>query len=147
MGSLKIFKKDGFTLMEILVTVAIISLLAGLAIPGYFRTVEVGRSNEARTNLSILHMGLKVYRLNNGTYAVTGGLTDVADANTKLNLDMVSQNYDLSSFVPNGATGYTATFTRNTNNGGAGTKQITATYPDPLNATGPPAINDTVGAY
>ncbi len=139
MPALRSSAQKGFTLMEIMITVVIIAVLAGLAIPGYFNTVEVARSNEARTNLGILHMGLKVYRLNNGTYAAPG-ITSVATANTVLNLDMVSSNYNLTAFAPNGAVGYVATFTRNNNNGGNNSKTFTATYPDGANLTGPPII-------
>ncbi len=139
MGAFSTCAKKGFTLMEIMVALAIISVMAGLAIPGYFKTVEVGRSNEARTNLSVIHMGQKVYFLNNGnTYWNPGGTT-VAAANTALNVDMTSQNYALTNVTGN-ALGYTAAFTRNNNNGGAGTKTFTATYPDAGNPTGPPAI-------
>ncbi len=136
--------KKGFTLMEILVATTIIAVLAGLAVPSYFRTVEVGRSNEARTNLSVIHMGQKVYRLNNPTYW-NPGATSVAAANTALNIDMTNQNYVLNSVVGNAA-GYTAIMQRNNLNGGAGTKTFTAVYPDALNPTGPPTITEG-GAY
>ncbi len=128
--------KHGFTMMEIMITSVIIAVLAGLAIPGYFRTIEVGRSNEARANLGVIHMGQKVYRLTNPTYWSGNG---VANANTALNIDMTSQNYNLTNVAGNAA-GYVATFTRNAANGGNGNKTFTATYPDPANPTGPPVI-------
>jgi prepilin-type N-terminal cleavage/methylation domain-containing protein len=137
--------KKGFTLLEIMIAVVIIAVLAGMAIPGYFRTVEVGRSNEARTNLSVLHMGQKVFRLNNPAYWNPGGTT-LAAANAALNLDMSFQNYTLNSVVGNAA-GYTAIFQRNGANGGAGLKTFTATYPNPADPTPatptmPPAITE-----
>ena len=44
----------GFTLTEILVTTVILAVMAGMAMPVYTSTIEQSRSNEAKTNLSVI---------------------------------------------------------------------------------------------
>ena len=113
--------------MEVMIALVIIAILAALALPAYFRTVEQSRSNEAITNLNIVHMGEKIYRLNNNAFIIGGS---VAALNTALNTDMSSTFYTGS--VVAGATGiansYVATFTRNNVSGGGGTKTFTYTF-------------------
>ena len=43
--------KSGFTLLEIIIVIIIIGILASLALPKFFKTVEYSRSMEALTNL------------------------------------------------------------------------------------------------
>ena len=54
-------KRRGFTLHEILIVLVILSALAALALPGYFRTVEVTRANEAKLNLEIIDTAEHAY--------------------------------------------------------------------------------------
>lgn len=81
-------KKAGFTLIEILITIVVLSVIAGLAVPNYFSTVEQARSNEARVNLQIIRMGQKVYALNNGAYWNPGANPTVNAVNAALNTDI-----------------------------------------------------------
>ena len=118
----------GFTLMEIMITLAILAVLSGIAVPNYRRTVEVSRSQEAKSNLNIIHMGEKVYLLNNSTFWGTGAVS-LSTANTNLNTDMAGSYYDLISVTQsNGGLTYTAVIRRNNTEGGAGSKTFTNTY-------------------
>ena len=125
------FEKTAFTLSEILIVLVILGVLTGLAVPAYFRTVEQSRSNEAITNLNIIHMGQKIYRLNNPTFWTPGGATNIAAVNAALNTDMSSTFYTTVSVtiggVPPNDT-YTASLTRNNVSGGASSKSFTITY-------------------
>jgi type IV pilus assembly protein PilE len=114
--------KRGFTLMEIIITIVILGVLAGLATPTYFKTIEQTRGNEALVNLGIVHMGEKLYRLNKGTYWDGGGATTIAAINTALDVDMSATYYTAVNVTAVGGTSYAATFTRNAVEGGAGTK-------------------------
>ena len=51
--------KKGFTLLEIIVVVIIIGVLASLALPKFFATVEFSRSSEALQNLGAIKQSVQ----------------------------------------------------------------------------------------
>lgn len=53
----------GFTLIELMVVVAIIGVLASVAIPSFMRYIAKARSTEARQNLSKIYMQARTYYL------------------------------------------------------------------------------------
>jgi len=114
-------KNSGFTLVEILVTVLILGVIAGLATPTYFKSVEQSRSNEATVNLNAIYMAEKIYALNNGgNYWGPGSNPSLVSINSTLNIDINPQYYPVTSITT--TTGTPATFsakvTRNTVQGG-----------------------------
>lgn len=122
-------KKDGFTLVEVLVMVVIIGVLAGLAVPSYFSTVEEARSNEAKTNLQIIRAGEKVFALNdaNKNYWVTAASpVTVGAINTALSVDITTQFYNITSIANVGGNTKTflATATRNDVQRGGATVRV-----------------------
>jgi len=58
----------GFNLIELLITIAIIAILAGIAIPAYNGYVREARFNTAQQNMQSLRIFLEDYRLENATY-------------------------------------------------------------------------------
>lgn len=58
----------GFTLMEVMITVAIIAILAAVALPNYFDYVTRSRLVEAKTNLVDMRTRLEQYFLDNRAY-------------------------------------------------------------------------------
>ena len=60
--------RRGFTLMETLITVVILTILATIAIPNYNRTAEQGRWRAARDIVEAVYSGEKVYWTTNDTY-------------------------------------------------------------------------------
>lgn len=56
---------SGFTLMELLIVVAIIAVLAGLAYPVYQRVVQSGRATACVSNLRQIGVGLNAYLAEN----------------------------------------------------------------------------------
>ena len=61
----------GFTLIEVLVTVAVIAILAAVALPNYVDYVTRSKLVEAKTNLSDMRTRLEQYFLDNRAYPTT----------------------------------------------------------------------------
>ena len=83
---IKTNRKSGFTLVEIMIVVAIIGLLAAIAIPNFVRARESAQLNSIANNLRILEGAKEQWALENKkstTDAVNmGNLTDYLKNNT-----------------------------------------------------------------
>ena len=81
----------GFTLIELMIVVAIISILASLALPKFKKFQAKSMQAEARTNLYYLFALEDTYRLDHGTYtamAPTGnGYSNPSNPASKCNRD------------------------------------------------------------
>jgi general secretion pathway protein G len=64
-------RASGFTLLELLVVVAIIGLLAGYVAPRYFGQIGKSEVNAARAQIDALEKALDQYRLDTGRYPST----------------------------------------------------------------------------
>ncbi len=58
----------GFTLIEVMITVAIVAILASIALPNYFDYITRSRIVEAKTNLADMRTRLEQYFLDNRAY-------------------------------------------------------------------------------
>lgn len=58
----------GFTLIELIVVMAIIALLASITAPRYFRSVENAREASLRTSLNVMRDAIDKYVGDRGTY-------------------------------------------------------------------------------
>jgi type IV pilus assembly protein PilE len=95
--------KFGFTLLELLVVVAIIGILAAFAYPSYMAYILRSRRTEGVATLSSIQLQQEKYRTYNATY---GSLASVWNGVTTTD----NGYYNLA--ISNGtATGYTATAT------------------------------------
>lgn len=72
-------KARGFTLIEILVTVAIVAILAAIAVPNYSRYVTRGKLVQAGDELSSFRSRMEQYFQDNRTYLAPGGGCGVAE--------------------------------------------------------------------
>ena len=61
-------RRSGFTLIEVMVTVAIIAILAAVALPSYSNYVVRGKIQEATTNLLDMRVKMEQFFLDNRTY-------------------------------------------------------------------------------
>ena len=62
------FKQSGFTLLELMIVVAIIGILAGFGYPAYTDYIQRSKIAEAVSNLSDMRVKLEQYFLDNRTY-------------------------------------------------------------------------------
>ncbi len=59
-------KKRGFTLVEIMIVVAIIGLLAAIAIPNFVKARETAQTNACRANLKQIEGAKQIWALDGG---------------------------------------------------------------------------------
>ena len=64
-------RRAGFTLIEILVVIVVISILATLVAPNIFQHVGAAKSATAKSQIEMLGTALDAYRLDNGRYPTT----------------------------------------------------------------------------
>jgi general secretion pathway protein G len=63
--------RNGFTLVEILVVIIVISLLATLVAPNVFRHVGRAKDTTARAQVELLSAAVEAYRLDNDRFPTT----------------------------------------------------------------------------
>lgn len=66
--------RRGFTLVELMLVVAIIGILAAIAIPNFVRFQARAKQSEAKTNLKAIFTGQKSYYAERDAYTVETGL-------------------------------------------------------------------------
>ena len=91
----------GFTLIELMITVAILAILSAIAIPAYGRYAERARRAQAPVLIGDMQMRLERWRADNPTYAVTSGTAGFGTFPS-------NDNYTIS-LTGATATGYTLT--------------------------------------
>lgn len=73
-------RQNGFTLVELMITVAIIGIIAGIAYPAYQGYLERSRRSDARVALMRMADAQERFYLQNNTYAVN--VNDVGGVGT-----------------------------------------------------------------
>jgi type IV pilus assembly protein PilA len=68
--------RSGFTLIELMVVVAIVAVLTMLAVPTFTTFIAKAKRTEAYTNLHALYAAQKAYWAEHGTYTTQLGGTD-----------------------------------------------------------------------
>ncbi len=76
-------RHTGFTLIELMVTVAIVAILAGVALPIYTSYIMRGKLQEASSNLLAIRVRMEQYFQDNRTYA-TGPCTPTSAASQQI---------------------------------------------------------------
>ncbi|MBI3343317.1 MAG: type IV pilin protein [Gammaproteobacteria bacterium] len=62
-------RKTGFTLIELMITVAVVGILAAIAYPSYMDSVRKSRRSDAINDLSAIALAQEKWRANYPTYA------------------------------------------------------------------------------
>ena len=121
MSTLK--NKSGFTLLEIIIVIIIVGVLASLALPRLFSTVEFSRSAEAMAAIASLRSSLERCYLQNGATYVgcTLATLDMDDPKDSPNAHFTY------AIDPTSEDGYTITATRNDLDGGDGLSTVVVT--------------------
>ena len=71
MRSTKRLPASGFTLIEVMITVAIVAILGSIALPAYFDYVRRGQLPEAFSNLADYRVKMEQYYQDNRNYGTT----------------------------------------------------------------------------
>lgn len=119
---------NGFTLIELMVTIAIIAVIAGVAIPAYTGYIETARMTEADNNLASIRLAQGEYFLENNEY-FEGKTSDSTLSTASDSLWVVAKGSDGYNFdyVVTLSSGWTATATGKTGTKVAGkTRTISA---------------------
>ena len=105
--------QHGFTLIEMMIVVAIIGILAAIAIPSYQDYVRKSRRTDATVLLSSIQQAQEKYRANNVSYATTVASLGLTGNCGTGNLGIKSENSYYCVTLSTTATGttYSATAT------------------------------------
>jgi type IV pilus assembly protein PilA len=77
-------RKGGFTLIELMIVVAIIGILAAIAIPNFLRFQLKAKSSEGKTNLAAIRTAEESYYSEFGLYVSALASPNVVDKNLKI---------------------------------------------------------------
>ncbi|MCU7842717.1 MAG: prepilin-type N-terminal cleavage/methylation domain-containing protein [Candidatus Thiodiazotropha sp. (ex Monitilora ramsayi)] len=105
---------NGFTLVEMMIALAVLSIISVIAIPAYIGYVEESRISSARINVEPLRLALEDFFLENGTYAtgdwIPGG-AQTLDANIGWHPDGDGDMYNYSVSAAAGGCAITTCYT------------------------------------
>jgi type IV pilus assembly protein PilE len=99
-------RPSGFTLVELMITIAILFILAAIAIPMYTGYIREGHFTTMRTDLDGLRIAMEDFRLENGTYtgvtadpSVASILADINNSAYTFTVSPGTNSYDVTGVL------------------------------------------------
>src|SRR5262249_18412413 len=111
-------RQTGFTLIEIIVALVVLSVTMFFGIPTYINYINMGAAKAAQNNLIAIYNSEKSFYFKNAQYCIRTGppphCTDLTTLNQNLGLGITDGNFDY--VCNNDATGFICTATNLNNN-------------------------------
>ncbi len=109
-------KQRGFTLIEIMITVAIVGILAAVAVPSYSDYITRGRIPDATSGLATRQIRIEQFFQDNRTYLAAPDCVADSSSSTSFNFSCTVQTsvtYTLQALGKNSMLGFTYTLDQN----------------------------------
>ena len=127
-------KREGFTLLELMIVIIIIGILASLALPRFIRTAERSRAAEALAQLGAVRGAMQRYYASDRSY--TGATLTTIDVDNPNDATLYPYRLFSYSLTVTDKDHVTATATRNLTKGGDGSSTITINQDGTISGTG-----------